>query len=799
MNLAPLPRVVLAIAEGRVARAEADLSAATERARHDASFTDWLAERPDLGRLDRMIKELPLRRAELAQIQDELLNAENRLGEWTIAFAFKTPSDLEEKITLYRRLLKALDDCESDALLQPLLHEPGLNLSLRAGLAEQMISRERARRQADHEFQQLFKTNIDIFPRGHSSRSSDFDVNRSAASWHRYYNKALTNFDNQMDEQIRVDLRRMECNRDDLERMHNQKLSLHVESQLSELKSRTQIALAKLSEAEAAFMCQSDIDIFRKRRIEVFVTDTTRLQKAAHDAAIRECREAEHNIISQFRESLMRDFSNTRIENFVPVSDHSLYQLLEGIQNSHERKLQEAEERKRRELQDAEERKWWKQVATQPLEEVINKLDVVPAEHIQAVLGRFLQLPATDSHILDKRVHAYLKREHYRLCRRRGVTAPVVVAYISRLVADRNDEQARELLKRFPTVVGSTLDGVASYLRFVISTPQSLCGETHFRNLSPEDLFLGACYYNSGNALHTLDNHAQWDYDSLMNSLADSSDQCLNNFKVQGLQPRIAEVAFRQIYKLIAGADAAQKLRDSNLEHINKLVRPWKRSTVGLLPSADWKDSQKEYDVKCNLFYRTRSKQEKIGLRGFLITKIKRDSHRSFPGFVFSETDNESCKWVYVGEYQPYSRVTDESDKDGIRVLPFHFRLPDTERFILLKPNCDPDLGMQLLASPLLRLGWSLATGTPRPIEQVSKNSVKFLLYRFVECCLTITVNSFLEYSLWNALTETAIDACNQCSTEIVNLFLKCARTLISDRALPIRLPRIGDEPLLSR
>ena len=99
-------------------------------------------------------------------------------------------------------------------------------------------------------------------------------------------------------------------------------------------------------------------------------------------------------------------------------------------------------------------------------------------------------------------------------------------------------------------------------------------------------------------------------------------------------------------------------------------------------------------------------------LRGFL---IKRPSGlRTFPAFLFTKSDARSGTWTYLGEYHP--PVTSESADD--RVLPFNFRLPDSERFAPSTRFCNPALGRRLLCDHCLCLGWQLATGTRLPPDE---------------------------------------------------------------------------------
>lgn len=440
---------------------------------------------------------------------------------------------------------------------------------------------------------------------------------------------------------------------------------------------------------------------------------------------------------------------------------------------------------------------WLKGIATLPIPAIIEKLKSIPDEHINAALDRLLQLSVVDPYIFNKQIHDFLRRIHSRLAHTDRVATPVVVAYISHLVANGEYESACELIKEGPERDRSALGTLVAYLRFVSKKPADLTDTTDYSILSEEDLFLGACYYDDGDALSTLTSLPQWDYASLKGAfLEQESERALNDFKVRGLQPRIAELAFRRVYHRLRGANAADKLRDLNLECVRGLPRPWRLDVRPSLPPADWEDEHgNRYDVKSNLFYR--SHEKKNGLRGFLI-KIKHSHNQphSYPGFVFTETDSTSSSCAYVGEYQPTASMEQTED----RVLPFCFRLPDSARYIHLNEDCDPQWGMDILKDRWLRIGWQLAVGKRLTSGRRSLTNVESLFDEFVERCIKELTNTFLECALWKALTETTLQARNQHDRDTVHSYLEQVKELISSRALPVRLPRMADNTsILSR
>jgi hypothetical protein len=573
-----------------------------------------------------------------------------------------------------------------------------------------------------------------------------------------------------------------------------------IDSPVLDDSSKAQLTLvintaADLAEVQKARARTREIDQYLSTRIDAFVAEKTREQKESHDAAVMASARVRSECIVQFRRQLERQLATTRIEDFVPAGDSSLHQELEDIRKHHEY-----------ELQKAQERTWWQNVATHSTAAVVGRLRNVPSEYVQRVLDALLQLPTTDPYVHDENVHRFLERQHQLIAHGRVVNTPVFVAHIGRLLGEGDYTKARELLDLFPVADRSPLSSIVNYFRYVLSEGPDLSGVTDYRSLSAEDLFLGACYYYEPSssampkppcAWPTLKRQWQWEYQFVERALLDATrggdTQYLNDFKVSGLQPRIAELAFHRVYGRLHGTCAERKLRDLNLERIKQLAPPWKLDSRPTLPSADWEDSDgQKYDVKSNLYYR--SKEAKSGLRGLFIRRSKNPNH-SFPGFVFTGTDEESCSWVYVGEYQSIATIRQLGD----RVLPFCFRLPDSCRYSVSKSDPGRSLGMPLLKDSWLRIGWQLAAGVQVAPSQSSPSIAQALLHTFVSRCIHEATATFLEHALWKALTDTTLDACCEYNREDVESFLRLANELFLSRALPIRLPRIAETPLLCR
>jgi hypothetical protein len=532
-----------------------------------------------------------------------------------------------------------------------------------------------------------------------------------------------------------------------------------------------------------------------------FLAVDTHLQACLHHHLDDLISGPDSNIQAMLERCLCESFSSLHgascIESFLPVIRELRSKHPQGMskRKSKRKTLVDNLVTKLNVIRQVQEIDWWNRIATLPIAAVVEKLRSSSAENLDAALYGLLQLPASYPYLLDETIHEFLQRAHSQLAREERVAVPLVVAHIGYLISNDEYAKAANLLERFPAQGQTGLNALVVYLRFVISPPVDLCGTTAYSTLSAEDLFLGACYYE-GDASFILASQSRWDHNSLKMVLSkENNGRALNNFNVRGLQPRIAELAFYRIYGLLHGGRGQDKLRDLNLECLRRYTLPWSLNSKPNLPPADWEDGDKaRYDVKCNIFYR--SKQRKNGLRGFLI-KVKQPyiQPQSFPCFIFTDTNDESCSWVYVGEYQPTSTVGQIED----RVLPFSLRLPESSRCILSIGDHDASLGMLLLKDPWLRIGWQLATGMRVAQTQRELTVAESLLHTFVERCLQERTSTFLEYALWKALTDVTFDACCQHDRQSVGSFLELVNELLLSLALPIRLPRFDGAPILSR
>jgi hypothetical protein len=742
-----LPRDHLSAAEKKVKDTELELKKARELAKRTVRRADLIADRPDLARIDRLIQDNRIRQSQLVMALDEYRQTyKKRLEERARDCPFGAPSELNE-IERLRWLQQVLKDSKSDADLMLHLNDPRMEHHDK----EEVSARIESNRTRNERVENLWG-------RHQSSASSARD---SVIRWEKYVRS------------VSDDLRDWEDELGTLKKRHDERFRSEVEAELGALKSHIDQESAALAEAPTLLSHQLEIDQHIASRTESLLHERTSERRTAHINACQELEGVRRRCLLEFQKQLELDFSSARIEDFIPSPEHPI----------------------RQQLEEARDLFWWERVAAHSVASIVERLQEVPDGHVDVVLGRILNWPANDPHILSDEVHGFLRRYHHRLIRSGGVATPVVVAYVARLVAESDYAGARGVLSQFPAADRSALSGVFAYLRYVVTDLPDLTGKTYYRTLSDKDLFLGACYYEQDeSATTTLLQQSHWDYRSLralQYATSGSGANDLNNFKVRGLQPRIAELAFRSIYEQLHGAAAAGKLHDLNLKCVGS--PPPKIHPRPTLPAADWQDGNgQKFDVKSNLFYRSRV--ERVGLRGFLIKRSKIEGH-SFPGVVFTNTSDDWCEWVYVGNYRQIKTMTQSGD----RVLPFCFRLPDNARYIKSVDTPDSGLVTRLLNDYFLRIGWQLAIGARVGSQQGDGTNTERLMDRFVDCCLRESASTFLEYALWKALTEVTLEACSQNSRDGVDAFLRLVLELVMSSALPVRFPRINGAPILGR
>jgi hypothetical protein len=461
--------------------------------------------------------------------------------------------------------------------------------------------------------------------------------------------------------------------------------------------------------------------------------------------------------------------------------------LHQAQQREAEERAQQEQEARRRAQEERErlEQEWWAGLPGRPLSELLPRLPGISGRQADAALGRLLQMETDDPHLHDRQVQEFLRRECYCRAASQALHSPAFIALLGRLSLEAPDE-ARKLRKMLPEGGGRALAPVVDYLDFVLADGPELTGVTRFDSLSEEDVYLAACYWDQ--SLEACAEVARWDYHSVEAALLRTSGSgesgAVNSFQVWGLQPRIAEVAFRDVCRRLQGPREAGSLTDLNAGVVGHLPRPWRLASRPALPGADWRDQKgREYDVKCNLYFRSR--REKEGLRGlFIRIKNRVDEKHYYPGFVFFDSDAHKCSWCYIGTYRHKGVVR------GDRISPFLFRSPNSCRF-----EAQPaDTAEHLLADWPLRLGWHLATGTTPRLPFDNR-----LVAEVVSRCAERPEDMPLEEALWRYLTEAALQGCSALEPACVYDLLDRMGDLICSRALPLRLPSLNGKPLLLR
>lgn len=221
--------------------------------------------------------------------------------------------------------------------------------------------------------------------------------------------------------------------------------------------------------------------------------------------------------------------------------------------------------------------------------------------------------------------------------------------------------------------------GLSCQLREFAHTVPNLHGSTRFDKLTPQDLRLAALY-NGNDRIQKLPNERLIQLVQKVDGLREEGieDKDIKTFFVKGCQPRIAELAFVQLSQDIAEIPK-ERLRDLNLEALDQ--------GKDLLPEEDFYADGRLFDVKCNLYYR--SKADKIGLRGFLVKVSSHNPEAELAGFVISGSSDDDVRWSFVG----YCRESEVPTKADHRAAPFLFSLPSNLNF----PEVEPALARKLL------------------------------------------------------------------------------------------------------
>jgi hypothetical protein len=441
------------------------------------------------------------------------------------------------------------------------------------------------------------------------------------------------------------------------------------------------------------------------------------------------------------------------------------------------------------------ERYWWASIDLRRIDEIVEKLNSVSKyandlDHgipLDIALHSLFKLPAEYEHLHGDRIHEFLYGVHSDLFKLELPFSPLLVAHIAYLFRIHQKKAALLLIAKYSKGEITVSKSVADYLSFIADDLDVLSGTFFFTELSQDDVYLGSLY--SGKHIEQSDTNKNWNFTSFERDFRANypDERELNRFKVEGLQPRIAELVFHKIYQDIYQDDEeVNSLQDLNLRDI---YAPY-------LPSADFENANGvRYDVKSNLYYR--SYQEKMGLRGFLIkiSSTNKLQHR-YPGIVITETDDNSVSWTYIGEFR-----TTESDLGENRVLPFCFLLPDTTKYIIDPPKTEYEYGSKLLHEQSLWIGWSLSCRNVFPPihDTTLSTDTAACIESFIEYVNQFLTTCSIEFALWKALTESTLSACGKYDRESVRSYLDFIGNLIMSGVIPIKFPKIENEPLILR
>ena len=232
-----------------------------------------------------------------------------RIRERTQANLSKVQSDLEEKIALYRRLLKVVDnhdaliealrDYDSDAPLLSLLNDLRLDGQMWDRLELLVTLEDRARKRAGSK------------------------PNRKIRAWYRSYTQEMADVYRKWKPHvldIRQELHQLEDRRDNLESEQLRRLRSDAEAELDMQNPMVVEASQAVAEAKEAISHKTEIDKHIAHRMEEFEAEQTRDAQAAFDAANKAYEDARNQCVSQFQSCLEQDFLVARIEDFAQAT-----------------------------------------------------------------------------------------------------------------------------------------------------------------------------------------------------------------------------------------------------------------------------------------------------------------------------------------------------------------------------------------------------------------------------------------------------------------------------------------------
>lgn len=435
-------------------------------------------------------------------------------------------------------------------------------------------------------------------------------------------------------------------------------------------------------------------------------------------------------------------------------------------------------------------KEWWLNIRSHSPEMILAHIGDVPEQHVDGVISKMITIPYSCYADCSSKVWDFyeLHFDHLLLCLGQVPAESIgtsILSYASLLTCKHGIEYRIQLFRLIKILTDNTPTEfriLIGFSKFLCKNPPSISGKTRFDELTEIDFFLAACYHSDHRIVSGLSN---WTLNNIKNNL---DERNYNSFLVRGIQPRIAELAFAEIYSRMYKSES---LVDLNAEFSASLheLKPTKD-----LPSADWKnESGMLFDVKSNLHFRSQS--EHTGLRGFMI-KRPENHDISYYGIVIHQTSNDCCDWLGVGMYSREcaeelghsSRISDE------RTIPFLFALPEQCRFKVDLTDDQFQCIMALLTDQKMRLAWALAAGRQPSIPTSASKTMRSLINY-----LSLKSHLPFEFRLWRALTEATLEGCSNQQLDDVKRMLDEAVSWLRNGLLPVRLAQIEGITLIEK
>jgi hypothetical protein len=442
---------------------------------------------------------------------------------------------------------------------------------------------------------------------------------------------------------------------------------------------------------------------------------------------------------------------------------------------------------------------WWLNIDSHQPATVLLHLAKIPEEHVTKGIAKMALLPYSCHELFSEKLWKFFDY-HFQILidwlskARIEPAGPSVLAFAGWLTLKTDgNKKCLQLLDTIEADVPSDFVPMVEFLRFVASDPPSLSGTMNFDDLDTTDLFLSACYYPiNGRASDSLQKNTDWTLEAIRQQL---DEHGYNDFLVQGVQPRIAELAFSKIHSRIS-RNALEKMTDLNRQFVES--RTPLGSPIKELPWADWLDSNgTKFDVKSNLYFSTKTGSE--GLRGF---KIKRPESgtATYCGIVFYDKSPIQCSWTYVGEFSQkcHQDLRGCGDSQDDRVLPFVFQIPEQLRLSVKIPLEQAKQVASLLVNDQLIRSWAFTT-EHHTLRHTCNEACSPQMSDLYDRIFSQVAHFPIEFCLWKSITESTLHWCSCGSPNEVVAMLDQVVAFLRSGLFPVRLARIREETLIER